>query len=123
MRLVGVYRADGGLVGEARYLLAHYLLGRHCTLCDITHSPFRRRAAWDEQVASLGIPFDLLHLNELSADQSAFVGDGAACVFSESSAGRVMLLDNEDLENAHGDITAFFGALRRALASVPDARG
>lgn len=116
MRIVGVYRADGGLVGELRYLVGHYLHGQSCTLCDITHSPLRRKRAWDEAAAKLGIPIDLRHLNELTPAQAAFVGDRAACVFSEVGDERTMLLTNEQLAAVHGDVPQFFAALRQALS-------
>lgn len=114
-RLVGVYRADGGLRGEVSYLLGHYLKGASCTLCDITHSPFRRKASWDAAVARLGIPFDLLHLNELDPELAVFVGDDAAMVVAETPTGRFGLLGNDDLKDARGDVEAFFARLRRAL--------
>ena len=117
-RLVGVYRADGGLRGELRYLAGHYLHGQTCSLCDITHSPFRRKAAWDRAVADLGIPFVLLHLNELDPDLAAYVGDDAAMVIGERPTGRVTLLDNDDLTRLHGDVAAFFAELRLRLAAT-----
>jgi hypothetical protein len=117
-RLVGVYRADGGLRGELRYLAGHYLHGQTCSLCDITHSPFRRTAAWDAAVAGLGIPFVLLHLNELGPDLAAYVGDDAAMVIGERPEGRVTLLDNEELTRLHGDLPAFFGVLRERMAAT-----
>jgi len=49
--------------GEFRYLIDHYLRGESCSLCDITHSPFRRKAAWDKSVAALDVPLIVLHLN------------------------------------------------------------
>ncbi len=57
---IGVYHADGGLVGEAKYVLGHLLGRTHCSLCDITHSPVRRKKQWDAFVDSLGVPFRLL---------------------------------------------------------------
>lgn len=117
-RLVGVYRADGGLRGELRYLAGHYLHGQTCSLCDITHSPFRRKAAWDREVAELGIPFALLHLNELEPDLAAYVGDDAAMVIGERPDGRVTLLDNEELIRLHGDVLGFFSALRARLVAT-----
>jgi len=117
-RLVGVYNADGGLAGELRYLIGHYLGGRSCSLCDVTHSPLRRKAAWDEQVAALGIPFDLLHLNELDPEISAFVEGKAACVAAETSEGRMILLDNAQITSADGDVAAFFAILRERLDSL-----
>ncbi len=114
-RLVGVYRADGGLVGEARYLIGHYLRGDSCSLCDITHSPFRRKAAWDARVRELGIPFELVHLNEMEPALAAFVGDQAACVVADTAEGWVLILGNDELAATHGDVDAFMDALDVAL--------
>jgi hypothetical protein len=116
-RLVGVYRADGGLRGELRYLAGHYLHGQSCSLCDITHSPFRRKAAWERAVAALGIPFALVHLNEMDPPLADFVGDRAACVVAETPDGRVLLLGDADLSALDGDVDAFFARLRAALES------
>ena len=63
--LVGVYDADGGLLGEAAYVWGKVRGTRHCGLCDITHSAVRRKAEWDRMAASLPVPVRLLHLNEL----------------------------------------------------------
>lgn len=114
-RLVGVYRADGGLRGELRYLAGHYLHGQSCSLCDITHSPFRRKAAWNGAVAELGIPFSLVHLNEMEPGLADFVGDRAACVVAETPDGWAMVLGNDTLSSLHGDVPAFFAALKQAL--------
>lgn len=120
LRLVGVYRADGGLVGELRYLVGHYLRGESCSLCDITHSPWRRKAAWDAEVATLDIPFDLLHLNELDPALAAFVGDRAACVVlertNEGAVDRTLLISNDELADIDGSVPAFFSVLRERLS-------
>lgn len=114
-RLIGVYRADGGLVGELRYVIGHYLRGQSCSLCDITHSPWRRKPAWDARVRDLGIPFELVHLNEMEPSLAAFVGDRAACVVAESTDGWVFVLGNDDLAATGGDVDAFMDALISAL--------
>jgi len=118
-RLVGVYRADGGLRGELRYLAGHYFAGHSCSLCDITHSPFRRKRQWDAQVAELGIPFTLLHLNELDPETRLYVADDAPMVFGETPHLRVRLLEDADLTALHGDVHAFFALLRERIAEVP----
>lgn len=115
-RLVGVYRADGGLRGELRYLAGHYLHGQSCSLCEITHSPFRRKASWDRGVTALGIPFTLLHLNEMDPPLAEFVGDRAACVVAETTGGRVLLIGDADLAALDGDVDAFFALLRERLS-------
>lgn len=114
--LIGVYRADGGVRGELQYLIRHYLRGESCSLCDITHSPLRRKAEWDEQVDALGIPFSLLHLNELDPALAEFVGDRAACVVAETPEGFVLLIDNDDLTAVDGSVAEFFALLRDRLA-------
>ena len=46
---------------------------RHCSLCDITHSPWRRKPAWDAMAAGLSVPIRLVHRNELEEDLAAVV--------------------------------------------------
>ena len=117
-RLIGVYRADGGLRGELRYLAGHYLRGQHCSLCDITHSALRRKPDFDRGVADLGVPFVLLHLNELEPALAEHVGDRAALVIAETSAGYVDLFTNDELAEMHGDVHAFITALQERVTAA-----
>ena len=73
VRYTGIYNADGGLVGEVRYVVGHLLGTTECALCDITHSPVRRKPEWDRFVVRLGIPFVVLHRNELDDALTAAV--------------------------------------------------
>ncbi|MCA0330539.1 MAG: hypothetical protein LCI03_11655 [Actinobacteria bacterium] len=118
-RLVGVYRAEGSLRGELAYL-AGKLVGRaHCSLCDITHSPVRRKAAWDRMVERVGVPFELVHLDERTPDVAALVTgwDDSPAVLVERAGALSRLLGPDDLEPLHGDVEAFERALRAALAA------
>jgi hypothetical protein len=116
---VGVYHADGGLVGETKYFFGH-LFGRvHCSLCDITHSPVRRKKAWDELAASLGAPFRLYHLNDMPADVAAVVARvGSPAVMARTDAGLVVLVDAGRLERMDGSVEAFRVELARAAQAV-----
>lgn len=118
-RLVGVYRADGGLWGELRYLADHYLRGESCTLCEITHGSLRRKPEWDRAVANLDVPIDLRHLNELDPGLRAHVGDDAAMVVADTTTGFVTLLTNADLAGVHGDVPAFMALLAQRLTALP----
>lgn len=124
VRLVGVYRADGGLVGELRYRAGHYLRGDECSLCSVTHSTFRRRPEWDEQVVALGIPFDLRHRNELDRALAEYA-DRAACIVAIDATGSShILLSDREIAEAHGDVGTLFTMLRNRLrasttASLP----
>lgn len=115
--LIGVYHADGGLAGEAKYVVGH-LLGRvHCSLCDITHSPIRRKKSWDALVARLPVPFRLYHLNEMPADVAAVVAHaGSPIVLARDDSGLRVLLSAEELEEMDGSVTAFGQGLREAAA-------
>jgi hypothetical protein len=116
--LVGVYHADGGPIGEAKYVIGKLLGTAHCALCDITHSPVRRKPAWNRMVARLGIDFTLLHLNELPADVAdATARHGSPVVLGRLPDGRIepVLLPGE-LESLGGSVDAFADALDSALS-------
>ena len=117
-RLVGVYRADGGLRGELRYLADHYLRGQSCSLCDITHGRLRRKPEWDAAVACLDIPFDLRHLNELEPALREYVGDDAAMVVAETPTGYLTLLGNAELTELGGDVPSFLTLLQERLSAA-----
>ncbi len=116
-QLIGVYDADGGLRGEAAYVIGKMLGRRHCALCDITHSPLRRRPAWDAFVEELGLLVRLAHLNELSVAEAAIIERvGAPAVLALRADGTLtVLLDAEALEEAGGSVDGFAGLVRRAL--------
>ncbi len=115
-RLVGVYDADGGLLGEAAYVWGKLRGTRHCALCDITHSPVRRKPAWDAMVARLGVEFELLHLNEMGPDVAEAVRSaGAPVVLAEDESGLRVLLSAEELDGLDGSVSAFEAAVAPLL--------
>jgi hypothetical protein len=115
--LVGVYDADGGLLGEAAYVWGKVRGTRHCGLCDITHSTVRRKAAWDRMAASLPVPVRLLHLNELDDDLAAAVAaTRAPVVLAREDDGWRELLGAAELDEMAGSVTAFEAAVRARLA-------
>jgi hypothetical protein len=120
VELVGVYHADGGLLGEARYVVGRLLGTAHCALCDITHSPVRRKREWDALVADLGMPVRLLHLNEMPGDIAAVVADvGSPVVLGRAADGSLrLLLDATALDALDGSVAAFGSALYPALRSA-----
>ncbi len=117
VRLVGVYDADGGLVGEARYVIGH-LLGRlECALCDITHGPVRRKRDFDDLRARLGVRFELVHRNERDAATARATADRLPCVVAEVDGEMVVVLEADDLRRCGGEVTRFEQVLREALAA------
>jgi len=116
--LVGVYHADGGPLGEAKYIFGKLLGTAHCALCDITHSPVRRKPDWDRMVAGLGVPLELLHLNEMPPDVArATARAGSPVVLARLSDGTIEpVLHADELEVLGGSVEAFSDALQTALA-------
>jgi hypothetical protein len=118
VRYLGVYDADGGLAGELRYVVGHLLGTAECALCDITHSPVRRKRSWDAMVAELDAPFDLRHRNELTEVETlALAAMGLPVVAAELADGRwVELLGRDALDACDGDVDTFARHLREAAA-------
>lgn len=107
--LIGVYHADGGPLGEAKYIVGKLLGTAHCALCDITHSPVRRKPAWDEVVAHLGVPFRLIHLNEMTPDIAQSVAkSGSPVVLARRLDGTLaVILTPATMRELGGSINAF----------------
>lgn len=117
--LYGIYNADGGLVGEARYVIGHLLGLTSCSLCDITHSPIRRKPEWDAMVASLDIPLSVVHRNELTPDLTDWISTITlpAVVGKTDSGDYLVVLDADSLEKPEGSVSAFHKILVDALNS------
>ena len=111
---LGVYDADGGLVGELAYVLGHLLGRTECALCDITHT-WRRKPEWDAMAERLGVPFELAHRNEVTdAAALAAIADAGLPVVLARGAGWSWhpVLRRDDLERAGGSVAEFERLLR-----------
>jgi len=116
--IVGVYHADGGVMGELRYVLGKARGTAHCALCDITHSTVRRKAAWDDACRAFPHPVRLVHLNERSPEEVAACTLGTPTVlvsFPDGAYRAVMGPDDLELE---GSVSAFFDALDGAVSQI-----
>lgn len=113
--LVGVYHADGGLLGETRYLVGRLMGTAHCALCDITHGSVRRKREWDVACAELPVDLRLVHLNERTADEAAACTRGTPTVLARYDDGTlVAILGPEDLE-LDGSVDRFMALLEGSL--------
>ncbi|MBL0747092.1 hypothetical protein [Nocardioides baculatus] len=117
--LVGVYDADGGLLGEAAYVWGKVRGTRHCSLCDITHGTLRRKPEWDRMVAELGTPVDLVHLNEMPPDVRAAVAEcGAPVVLARTVDGVQPLVRADELDDLHGSVDRLGTLLRERIEAA-----
>lgn len=113
MKFVGIYDADGTLLGEISYVVRKYTGRGHCELCDITHGALRRKKTWN--TASVGLDIDLLHRDEASPEQLASAGKLPAVV-GETEHGWILVAGPADLA-ACGREPGNLVALLRAVDS------
>ena len=108
---IGVYDADGGVLGELKYVFGTIFAGRSCSLCSITHGLVREKPTFKALKHTLDIPLTLVHLNEQSEALRAWTDGQAPCVVGRSSSGFVMVFTSETLVEMAGDEKAFFEVL------------
>ncbi len=118
--LIGVYKADGGLVGELAYFFGHLVGTKECSLCDITHSPFRKKREFKELETSLrndfGIAFRLVHMNERTEKELAASAGREPCVLLQHEDDSIsMFLDFMELKAADGSVKSFEKLVRTRL--------
>ncbi len=116
--LIGVYHANGSWQGELAYLFGKLSGRAHCALCDITHGVMRRRQAFDACVAKLPVAFDLVHLDERSADVATASQGRTPCVLARTSAGLIVLLGPDELASCNGDPARLRSEIDRAVAAL-----
>jgi len=113
-RLVGVYDADGTVLGELSYVVGHLFGRRSCALCDITHGALRRRPEFDAAAGRLGVPFDLVHRDERSPALAAATSDTLPCVVAQTQGNHWVLLGPEAVAACGKDPAALVDAIRLA---------
>jgi hypothetical protein len=118
--LIGIYKADGGLAGELSYFFGHLIGVRHCSLCDITHSPIMKKRDFKELErrieAEFGIGFRLLHMNERTAEEERASAGREPCVLLQHEDGTLsMFLDFMELQAVNGSVKSFEKLLRTRL--------
>lgn len=114
--ITGVYHADGGLVGELRYVVGKLRGTAHCALCDITHGVTGKKAGFSACELRLPVPMHLVHLNERSREVQQATEGQTPCVVAHTANGVVMLLGSRELDALGGSIPAFEAALDSAMA-------
>ena len=119
--LIGIYKADGGVIGELSYFFGHLVGVRSCSLCDITHSPVKKKSAFkkleQELLRDHGIAIKMIHLNERNDRELKASAGREPCVLLEYPDQSIsMFLDAVDLKALSGSVAS----LRRLILSRLD---
>jgi glutaredoxin len=110
--LIGVYKADGGILGELSYFFGHLVGVKSCSLCDITHSPVKKKTAFKAFEKRLleerNISFRLVHMNERTEAELAASKGREPCVLLQYEDGSIsMFLDYVELKTYKGSVKSF----------------
>ncbi len=118
-RLVGVYDADGTIVGELSYFVGARFGRAHCTLCDITHGRLRERSSWRVARERLPAPFVAFHRNDQPDAVRSATGSAAPVIVAETTAGEIVVVLNPDeLECCAGSPERLVEAITAALRAL-----
>ena len=110
--LIGVYKADGGIIGEISYFFGHLVGVKNCSLCDITHSPVKKKGAFKAFEKKLleerNIRTRLVHMNERTEAELAASKGREPCVLLQYEDGSIsMFLDYVELKTSKGSVKSF----------------
>lgn len=100
-----------------RYVAGKLLGTAHCALCDITHSPVRKKAEWRKLESDLAVPLHLVHLNEQPDPLEVFTRGRTPAVVWQDRHGFALLFGPSELDQMDGSVTVFGRALMEAIAS------
>jgi hypothetical protein len=119
-KLIGVYKADGGFLGELSYFLGHLIGTRECSLCDITHSPVKKKGefkAFEKRLlADFDISVRLVHMNERTEAELKASAGREPCVLLQNDDGSLsMFLDFVELKALDGSVRSFEKLVRSRL--------
>lgn len=107
--LIGIYKADGGIVGELTYFFGHLIGVRSCSLCSISHSLVKKKPAFIELERHLlvehGILVRMIHLNERNERElKASIGREPCMLLEYPDQSISMFLDSADLKALSGSV-------------------
>lgn len=109
--LIGIYKADGGIVGELSYFFSHLVGVRRCSLCDISHSPIMKKPSFKalekHLLAQHAIAMRMIHLNERNErEQKASEGREPCILLEYPDRSISMFLDSSDLTALSGSVSS-----------------
>jgi len=109
--LIGIYKADGGIVGELTYFFGHLIGVRSCSLCDISHSLVTKKSSFKALEKNLlqehGIAVRMIHLNERNErEQKASEGREPCMLLEYPDQSLSMFLDSRDLKALSGSVSS-----------------
>ena len=114
-RIVGIYHADGGIIGELKYMTGKFFGSSKCSLCDITHG--KKKNVWKDCERKMRVPIDFLHLNERNSNLEKYTKGLTPCIVGKTSTNYVMLVTKRELNECKGNPETLANLIENKLAN------
>jgi hypothetical protein len=116
VKFVGVYDADGTIVGEVRYMIGKLFGTASCALCDLTHgTKLKGRDDYKACAAGLPVPVELFHRNDQPENVRTHTNGKLPCILAVHEDGSLALAVRRDALEACSKDVDKLGALLLAL--------
>ena len=112
LEYIGVYNADASIWGEVSYWFGARLGIRHCSLCDVTHGMFRKRADWVQCSESLSVSFITYHRDDAPQDVSTAANGNYPIVLGRTISSLEVVLNDVQIEACNGSPESLIAALQ-----------
>ena len=112
LEYIGVYNADASVWGEVSYWFGARIGVRHCSLCDVTHGMFRKRADWVQCAESLGVAFTTYHRDDAPHDVLTAANGNYPVVLGRTASSLEVVLNNAQIEACNGSPESLIAALQ-----------
>jgi hypothetical protein len=106
-RIIGIYNADGSILGELKFAVNKVTGKSNCGLCDLTHgwNPLGK-SSWKRASSSSHVEIELLHRNELTTEQSETAGDLPAIIVEKVGEWK-KIMSADDIFSFSGNASGF----------------
>ena len=110
-RIVGIYNADGSILGELKFVASKVVGRSDCGLCDLTHgwNPFGK-PSWKSACSASNIEIELVHRNELTEDQRKAAGELPAVIIEKHNNWE-RIMSSDDILTFSGDAPGLFAKI------------
>lgn len=106
-RIIGIYNADGSILGELKFAVNKVTGKSNCGLCELTHgwNPLGK-SSWKRASSSSHVEIELLHRNELTREQSETAGDLPAIIVGKAGEWK-KIMSADDIFSFSGNASGF----------------
>ena len=108
IEVIGVYHANGGILGELAYVAGKILGLTSCALCDLSHGLISEKTSVKSWRCTAAFPIRFLHLNEIDSLTAETIQGRTPCVVLRRKHRVVVLIEKEELANMAGDESLLF---------------